>query len=214
METEKTIATTDSNEEEVVEKNSEVDSSLAAEPNSDDKETEKTEKAEEASENSDKLVEDKTEKDPDVISDDEEIKNMGELRNVRKRNASLNARLKAKEAEFEEYKKTNSGSDSASTIQKIADLEAALKIFTDKEEEAGKKEALQAAGLPEGLLAALKGSEEEWKETLEILKSNAPTTKTRLKDDGFSNGLPGESKPTVTSGEDFREAFKNLKRRK
>lgn len=131
---------------------------------SDQEETKSDDKEEDKEKDEDK-------KDPDVVPDDEEIKNFGQLRSVRKRNQSLTRRLKAAEKELEDLKKspTTSSAEDQKTIKELKDE---LQTFKDQAVVTDKKNALKEKGLPESYLSILKGTDEEWKATLKVLSEN------------------------------------------
>lgn len=166
------------------------------------------------SEDQKETEEDSSNEDADKKEDDEEpITNMGHLRKVQKESIRVKAENKTLKEENEQLKKTLEDSPiPEAATKKIAELEAKIQEYTDKENESSKREALKEAGLPENYLAILKGSEEEWKATLEILKEDKTTTKKRLADDSYTNSLSGKYKKASVSLDDVHEAVKNLHR--
>lgn len=190
-------------------------------------------KVEDSSQAGDKVTEEKTEEkgseddsvktensedeDTDKKDDDEEpITNMGHLRKVQKESIRVKAENKTLKAENEELKKSlEENPNSEALTQKIAELEAKIQEYTDKENESSKKEALQEAGLSEDYLTLLKGTDEEWRATLEILAKNNPKNPTtRLKDDRTTNGLNGKYKSEIPSDDEISEGYKKLGRRR
>jgi hypothetical protein len=201
------------------EKTTVTDDPQAGEPGTDGAATEPAASEDDPKKDADDADKEDEKIDPDLIPDDEPIRNMGELRAVRKRNASLSRRLKeAEEAkstlakEFEEFKSSNTGGSSEADTQKIADLEARLKEFTDKEEETAKVAALKEAGLSEELLEVLDGDEAKWKKTIEILAKTQPTTNPskRLKGDSITNGVGDKYKSDRLTDEERRTMARNL----
>jgi len=131
--------------------------------------------------------------DPDVLPDSEKVTNLGELRKVRTRNKNLKARLDAAIKERDEIKASGSSEDDKKLI---SELQTKLAEYETKESEVSKKQALTEAGFPESYVAILKGSEEEWKETLRIMseeKPSNPNNTNRITADEATNGIPTNS---------------------
>jgi hypothetical protein len=173
-------------------------------------------KAEEPDTEDSDSTDNKTEEDdPDIAKDDEEFRNVGEVKKLRKRNQSLGNRLKeaVREKEeavkaLEEYK-ANPGKSSEANLEELTTLRAELAKYTDKEKEESKKAALLEKGLPVELMAALKGEEEEWRATLELISKNLPTGGKRLDNDTVTNGLNQKYKTdTMTAKEKNELALK------
>jgi arsenate reductase-like glutaredoxin family protein len=187
----------------------------AVEPATDGKAEEQTPANDADSEDDSDDLDEDSENDPDVLDDDEPIQNKGHLKKLRSRNASLARRLKVEteekeriSKEYEEYKAN--GQSSEADTKKIAELEAALQAYQEKDVEEAKKAALKEAGLPENLIKTLKGTDEEWREVLDIHKENYKNLTPRLTDDSVTNGLNGKYKPT-SSEEDILQAARNMR---
>lgn len=148
--------------------------------------------------------------------DDEEVWNMKQLRATKKEIVKVKHENKELKAENEALKNAPPTSSEADT-KKIAELEAKIQEYTDKETESSKIEALKEAGLPNDLLKFLKGKEEEeWKADLEVLKNSYKPTNptTRLKDDQITNSLNSRYKSVTPDDNDITEAYKKLGRRR
>lgn len=145
--------------------------------------------------------------------DEEEVWNMKQLRATKKEIVRVKHENKELKAKLETLENTPPTSSEADT-KKIAELEAKIQEYTDKENESSKIEALKEAGLPEKYLTLLKGNDEEWKATLEILKENKPNPTTRLKDDQITNSLNSRFKSVTPDDNDISEGYKKLGRRR
>lgn len=177
------------------------------------------EKADEPDTEDTDSADNKTEEDdPDIAKDEEEFRNVGEVKKLRKRNQSLGNRLKeaVREKEeavkaLEEYK-ANPGEGSEAESETIKELRAELAKYTDKELEDSKKAALLEEGLSVELVEVLKGEEEEWRKTLELLSKNSAITGKRLDNDTVSNGLNKKYKTDTMTVQEKNELALKLAR--
>jgi hypothetical protein len=177
-------------------------------------------KTEEESKENSEDTSDNSDEDAPRPDDNEPVMNMKQLRSTKKENIKVKNENKSLKEENESLKqklegyKTADGQDFDVILQENATLKEKLQAFEDEKQEAVKKEALKEAGLSEGLLTTLKGSEEEWKETLKTLIENIKKTPSkRLTNDSVSNGLSDKYKNYSDPADRRKRAREAMSRR-